>query len=263
MTLDDVLTSLFGCNYQVRRGPAGTLHGTATVHGHGVATVVGIVDATPLSVDGASLLAGHVLSAVGAGSRAPIIVLVDTSSQSMTRRDELLGLNEYLAHLYKSFALASAQGHRTVSVLFGHASAGALIAVALSTQSLVVLPGATPSVMDLRSMSRVTKLPLHQLEDLAGMTAIFAPGVDSLFKIGAVTEIWATDQPFAPRLAALLAQPASTSDLRSCMGLDRKGRLVAKEIAERVAVESVCAEAGVESITPEDTSLKNNRNVLE
>jgi hypothetical protein len=35
----------------------------------------------------------------------------------MTRWDELLGLDEYLAHLVKSLALAAIHGHRTVSVL--------------------------------------------------------------------------------------------------------------------------------------------------
>src|SRR5437016_5886355 len=101
-----------------------------------------------------------VLAAVEAGNPAPIVVIVDTASQNMARR-ELLGLNEYLAHLFKSLTLAAMHGHRTVSVLFGHAAAGAFIAAALPSQSLVALPGAEPSVMDLRSISRVTKLPLE------------------------------------------------------------------------------------------------------
>ena len=102
MKLDDVLASLFPSGHQVERGPSGTLHGTAKVDGQADLTVVGIVGGTPLGVDGAILLAGHVLAAVGAGGRAPIVVLVDTASQNMARRDELLGLNEYLAHLNKS-----------------------------------------------------------------------------------------------------------------------------------------------------------------
>ena len=238
MTLDDVLTSLFPSGHQVERGPSGTLHGTAKVEGYSKVTVVGIVGGTPLGVDAAILLAGHVLAAVEAGGRAPVIVLVDTSSQNMARRDELLGLNEYLAHLAKSLALAAVHGHRTVSVLFGHAAAGAFIATALSSQSLVALPGAEPSVMDLPSISRVTKLPLADLEELAKSTPIFAPGVEPLFATGAVAETWAADEPFAPRLAALLRQPVATSDLRDRSGLERKGRLLAQQIAERVATEA-------------------------
>ena len=239
MTLDDVVTSLFPSGHQVERGPSGTLHGTAKVEGHGKVTVVGIVGGTPLGIDAAILLAEHVLAAVEAGDRAPIVFLVDTSSQNMARRDELLGLNEYLAHLAKSLALAAAHGHRSVSLLFGHAAAGAFIGAALSSQSLVALPGAAPSVMDLPSISRVTKLPLEQLERLAKSTPIFAPGVRPLFAVGAVTETWAADQPFAPRLADLLRQPVATSDLRDQIGLERKGRRLAQTIAARVAAEAV------------------------
>lgn len=243
MKLDDVLASLFPSGHQVERGPSGTLHGTAKVDGQADLTVVGIVGGTPLGVDGAILLAGHVLAAVGAGGRAPIVVLVDTASQNMARRDELLGLNEYLAHLNKSLALAAAHGHRTVSVLFGHAAAGAFIAAALSSQSLVALPGAESSVMDLPSMSRVTKLPLEQLRELAKSTPIFAPGVDPLFAVGAVEETWTADQPFAPRLAALLRRPVPTSGLRDQIGRERKGRLSAQKTAKQVA-----AEAAAESV---------------
>jgi malonate decarboxylase gamma subunit len=139
MTLDEVLASLFPSDHAIERGPSGTLHGTAKVEGQGEVTIVGVAGGTPLGVDGAILLAGHVLAAVEAGGRAPVIVLVDTSSQNMARRDELLGLNEYLAHLAKSLAIAAGLGHRTVSILFGHAAAGAFIATALSSQTLVAL----------------------------------------------------------------------------------------------------------------------------
>jgi malonate decarboxylase gamma subunit len=239
MTLDEVLNSLFPSGHQVERGPSGTLHGSAEVDGHSRVTVVGISDATPLGVDAAILLAGHVLAAVDAGDRAPIVFVVDTSSQNMARRDELLGLNEYLAHLYKSLALAAAQGHPTVSVLYGQAAAGAFIATALSSQSLVALPGAAPSVMDLPSISRVTKLPLQQLERLAKSTPIFAPGVKPLFAIGAVTQTWEGEQQFASRLEDLLRRAPASSDSRDQIGLERKGRLLAQKIAERVAAEAV------------------------
>ncbi len=46
----------------------------------------------------------------------------------------------------------------------------------------MALPGAAPSVMDLPSISRVTKLPLEQLQRLAKSTPIFAPGVPPLLQ---------------------------------------------------------------------------------
>src|SRR5260221_10039140 len=74
MTLDEVLASLFPSGHQVERGPSGTLHGTAKIEGQGDVTVVGIVGGTPLGVDGAILLAGHVLAAGEAGPPGPVTV---------------------------------------------------------------------------------------------------------------------------------------------------------------------------------------------
>jgi malonate decarboxylase gamma subunit len=238
MTLDEVLTSLFPAGYAVERGPYGTWHGTGRLEGGGTIALVGISDRTPLGIDGAILLAGHVLAVVERGGGVPILVLVDTASQSMTRRDELLGLNEYLAHLSKCLALAAAQGHRTVGLLYGHAAAGAFIATALSTQVLAALPGAEPSVMDLPSIARVTKLPIDRLEELAKSTPIFAPGLEPLFAIGAVTEKWDADKPLAGQLAAVLHRTADPHDRRDEIGLERQGRLQAAGIAQRVAKEA-------------------------
>jgi malonate decarboxylase gamma subunit len=238
MTVDDVLASLFPLGHRVENGPSGTVHGHAYVEGLGKVTLVGIVGGTPLGVESAILLAGHVLAAVEAGNRTPIIVLVDTATQAMTRRDELLGLNEYLGHLVKTLALAADHGHPTVSILFGAAAAGAFIAAALSCRFVVALPGAEPSVMDLPSISRVTKLPLEKLRELAQATPSFAPGIEPLFAIGAVTQTWGADQPFAANLATLLHQPATTSDLPDRIGLERQGRLLAHHVAERIAAEA-------------------------
>src|SRR5271170_3555424 len=61
MTLDDLLGLLFPSGHTVERGPSGTVHGTAKVEGQGEVTVIGIAEGTPLGVDGATILAGHIL----------------------------------------------------------------------------------------------------------------------------------------------------------------------------------------------------------
>jgi malonate decarboxylase gamma subunit len=159
----------------------------------------------------------------------------------MTRRDELLGLNEYLAHLAKSLALAAALGHRTVGLVYGDGAAGAFIATAMSTQVLAAVPGAQPSVMDLPSISRVTKLPLEQLTKLAKSTPIFAPGLGPMFAVGAIAEIWDMKWPLSTQLAKLLRQSASGRDRRDEVGLMRKGRLQAARISQRVIDEATRA----------------------
>lgn len=238
MTLDELLAGLFPAGASVQRGPHGTASGTGRLEGGKEVAVVGVVDGTPLGIDGALILAGHVLDIVAKGGETPIVVLVDTSSQNMARRDELLGLNEYLAHLSKSLALASIKGHATVGVLYGHAAAGAFISTALSTQILAALPGAYPSVMDLPSISRVTKLPLDTLKELAKSTPIFAPGLDPLYATGAVTERWEVATMAGQLKDALATRARGFDDRRDEIGLARKGRLRAHEIAAKVEQEA-------------------------
>jgi malonate decarboxylase gamma subunit len=241
MTLDEILASLFPGGHTLERGQFGIVHGVGNVEGENQIALMGIVDRTPLSVDGALGLASHVLAVINEGGNTPILMLVDAASQSMTRRDELLGLNEYLAHLAKSLALAAALGHRTVGIVYGHGAAGAFIATAMSTQVLAAVPGAEPSVMDLPSISRVTKLPLEQLTKLAKSTPIFAPGLDPMFAVGAIAEIWDIKKPLSGQLAKVLNQSASGRDRRDEVGLTREGRLQAARISQRVIDEATHA----------------------
>lgn len=230
----DLLAALFPEGHNVTPGAENTLLGTAIVANESVA-VLGITDATPLSPEIAITLAGFVLDIIRAGEKTSIVLLIDTASQRMTRRDEMLGLNEYLGHLAKVITLAGAQGHRTVGLLYGTAAAGAFIATALATQTLIALDGAHPSVMDLPSIARVTKLPLDVLTEKAASTPIFAPGVVPLAATGAVAEVWAAaDGPLAPRLATVLAT-SSDQDTRDVLGAERGGRKQAHDVALRVA----------------------------
>lgn len=238
MTLDEILASLFPTGHTVARGPHGTVAGVGVVEGLGEVAVIGIVDGTPLGVDGALTLAGRILDVVAKNRHRALVVLVDTSSQNMARRDELLGLNEFLGHLSKCLALAATQGCLTISVLYGHAAAGAFISTALSTQVLGAVPGAYPSVMDLPSISRVTKLPLEQLEEMAKTSPIFAPGLEPLFATGAITEKWEAGELAARLKAQLERGPDGFHDRRDEIGLERKGRALAQDIAKRVMREA-------------------------
>jgi malonate decarboxylase gamma subunit len=237
MTLDEVLASLFPEGHGVQRGPFNTVHGTGR-HAGGDIAIVGVTDGVPIGIDNALVLAQNLLSIIETGGSAPILVLVDASIQNMTRRDELLGLNEYFGHLDKVLALAASRGHRTIALLYGPAAGGSLIATGLATQVLVTLPGGEPSVMDLPSMARVTKLPLGQMEAMAKTTPIFAPGTENYFLTGAVTEMWDAKKPLANQLAAVLARPVELHDRRDELGLERKGRLEAAGIARRVIAEA-------------------------
>ena len=237
MTLDEILTGLFPSGHDVKTSAAGIITGTGKRKNCEAIAVIGVANGEALGTAGVLPLAEEVLRVVATGGKTPILVLVDTQGQLMARRDEMRGLNEYLAHLAKCLLLASQQGHRTIGLEYGKAAAGAFLATALATDRLVGLPGAEPTVMDLPSMSRVTKLPLDKLKELAKTTPVFAPGIDHLFQIGAVAEIWDPEKPLDEQLEAALAK-ASPADTRDELGAERKGRAMAATVAKRVVAEA-------------------------
>ena len=231
MTLAEILAALFPEGHSVAVTD-GLVSGEGPFRG-GRLAVIGIDGDTALGVDGACRLARDILDVVRRGDRTPILVAIDSDSQRMSRRDELLGLNEYLAHLAKTLLLADAKGYPTLGLIYGHSAAGAFIATALATRALVGLPGANPSVMDLPSVARVTKLPLDRLEAMAEDTPVFAPGLDNMVRTGAVQAVLDPDRPLAEQIAAVIdALPAD--DIRDQAGRARGGRPVAEEIAAQV-----------------------------
>lgn len=232
MTLNDLLASIFPDGHEVTNDH-GVLCGSGPLRSGGRALVIGIADRTAVGVDEAIRLSRHVLSSIASGS-GPILVIVDSGSQRMSRRDELLGLNEFLAHLAKALIYADLHGRPTIGLLYGHSAAGAFLATALATRVLVGLPGAEPAVMDLRSMAKVTKLPIEVLQEKAKSTPVFAPGLENLAQTGAVHFTWDDSVPLVDRLETLLRQMPDPRDTRDAIGKERGGRMKAADIAERV-----------------------------
>jgi len=237
MMLAEILNSLFpdGRDVAIERG---LLYGHGT-RARGRAIVIGVDGRAVVGVDEAAWLSRKVLQELEDGGTDPILVLVDSDSQRMSKRDELLGLNEFLAHLAKCLIYADTQGHPTVGLLYGHTAAGAFIATALATRTLLALPGADPAVMDLPSMARVTKLSIELLKEKAKSTPVFAPGIDNLAQTGGVSQILDPQVSLAAQLDAVLAAmadsvPARASDTRDQLGKVRHGRPKAADIAMRV-----------------------------
>jgi malonate decarboxylase gamma subunit len=232
VTLDNILASLFPDGHDVRN-VNGVIFGSAMLRSGARTLVIGVADRTAVGVDEAIRLSGHVLDSLDQGS-GPILILVDSDSQRMSKRDELLGLNEFLSHLAKVLIYADMNGRPTVGLLYGHSAAGALLATGLATRVLVGLPGADPAVMDLPSMAKVTKLSMETLQEKAKSTPVFAPGLSNLARMGAVHVVWNNAAPLADQMEALLADMPAVHDRRDALGKERGGRLKAADIAERV-----------------------------
>jgi malonate decarboxylase gamma subunit len=232
VTLADLLAAVFPGGHDVKND-AGVLFGSAALRSGDQVLVIGVADRTAVGVDEAIRLSRYVLTSIENGS-GPILVVVDSDSQRMSKRDELLGLNEFLAHLAKALIYADMHGRPTIGLLYGHSAAGAFLATALATRVLVGLPGGDPVVMDLPSMAKVTKLSIDVLKEKAKSTPVFAPGLQNLAQTGAVHLTWDEAVPLVDQLETLLADMPDVHDRRDALGKERGGRLKAHDIAERV-----------------------------
>lgn len=224
-----LLAQLFPAGHTIEFGDL-FLSGTGTVDGERVA-VLGLTDAAAIGVELAHRMAGAVLRVVRDHPRRPILLLVDTSGQRLSRRDELLGINAYLAHLAQSFEVARRAGHRIVGLVYSQAVSGGFLASGLLADACYALPDAEVRVMNLAAMARITKIPVERLEALSQSSPVFAPGVENYLRMGAIEGVWTGD------LEACLSQALRaplTSDVRRERGETRGGRLLARAVAERV-----------------------------
>ncbi|MBC7413762.1 MAG: biotin-independent malonate decarboxylase subunit gamma [Herminiimonas sp.] len=206
------------------------LSGTAQVAGTTVA-VIGTTDHTPIGVEIALAQARAVLQTVRDHLGRPILILVDTQGQRLRHRDEMLGINSYMAHLGKCIELARQRGHRVLGLVYDQALSGGFITSGLMADACYALPNATIRVMGLPAMARITKVPEERLVELAGHSPVFAPGPENYLRMGGIEAIW--DGDLAAQLAQAL-EAADPIDRRSATGLARGGRLLAQTVITTV-----------------------------
>jgi len=213
------------------------LHGSAEVGGNNV-SVIGTIEHAAIDGQLALRIADAILQVVRADAAAgtpprPIIFIADTQGQALSRHEELLGLNGYFAHVARCADLARRNGHRLLTLINGEAVSGGFLAYGLMADRICALPDAQVRVMDLRAMSRVTKIELKRLEELAAISPVFAPGAENYWRMGGIHEIWSEDDNWPERLAAALSSATDTDD-RAAIGLQRDGRQLAATTAQLV-----------------------------
>jgi malonate decarboxylase gamma subunit len=170
----------------------------------------------------------------------PIVILVDTQGQRLRRRDEMLGINSYMAHLGKCIDYARRCGHKVIGLVYDQALSGGFITSGLMADACYALPDATIRVMGLAAMARITKVPEARLAELAQSNPVFAPGAENYLAMGGIEAIWKND--LAASLAQALASAGST-DGRAALGLERGGRRLAAPVAQAVAGDAGATQA--------------------
>ncbi len=227
--LTQLLSALFDQGHSVRVNDD-LIQGTAKVQGLPV-TVVGSTHHAAIGVELALAQADAVLACVRAHPGQPIVLLVDTQGQRLRHRDELLGINRYMAHMGCCIELARQRGHRVVGLVYDQALSGGFITSGLLADACYALPQAEIRVMRLPAMARVTKIDEARLTELSKSNPVFAPGVDNLVAMGGIQALWTGDLQAC--LAGALAASSGPDD-RAALGAARGGRSMAAAVAQQV-----------------------------
>lgn len=231
-----LLQAMFPSGWTGHSSSADSFTGTARVGAQGtgpIIQVIGSSDAAEVGGDLALLMARTVLDTIRDHPRRPILFLLDTRGQRLRRRDEMLGLNGYMAHLAKCVEMARHRGHPIISVVYGQAVSGGYLTTGMMADACYALADAEIKVMNLPAMARITKIPLQRLEELAAQSPVFSPGVDNYFRMGHVLEVWSDD--LAAHLESALATASlAQGDSRMRLGEDRGGRKLARPVAQQV-----------------------------
>lgn len=199
-------------------------------------TVIGTAGRAEVGADLCLRMADAVLETVRKRPGEAIVFFLDTQGQRLRRRDELLGLNGYMAHLAKCCEIARHHGHPLLSVVYGEAVSGGYLTTGMMADACYAVSGAEIKVMNLPAMARITKVPLEKLQALAKESPVFSPGVDNYLRMGHLRAVWSDDyaNQLATALAEVRAGPAG-DDRRMQLGLERGGRHAAAPLAERIA----------------------------
>ena len=241
MNRDQVLKALFADGWTAECVEADHFYGRARVGNPQLnqeLTVIGTSNKAEVGADMALTMARVVIQTIKQRPGEPIVFLLDTQGQRLRRRDELMGLNGYMAHLAKAVELARQRGHVIVSVVYGEAVSGGYISTGMMADACYALADAEIKVMNLPAMSRITKIPLDHLQELAKQSPVFSPGVDNYFRMGHLDAVWEGD--YAAQLATAVASLQAKSreeiakDSRIERGVARGGRKAAGVVIERV-----------------------------
>jgi malonate decarboxylase gamma subunit len=193
--------------------------------------VIGTTNHTEVGVELALAMGAAVLAVIRDHPGRPIVFLVDTSGQRLRHRDEMLGLNGYMAHLAKCVEMARRRGHAIISLVYEQALSGGFLANGMMADVCAALPEAEIRVMGLAAMARVTRISEERLTELSVSSPVFAPGARNYLKMGGLDALWEGDLSICLKKAL---EHIDSTDHRSVNGLERGGRLLAEPVVKRV-----------------------------
>lgn len=127
-----------------------------------------------------------------AADKRPIVLIVDTPGNGPGKVEEIFGMNKATGSYQLALAEARKKGHPIVAMVIGRAISGAFLCHGLQADQILSLPkryGTMIHVMPLTSISRITKLDVEKLEELAQTNPVFAAGAEFFYRLGGVEEL--------------------------------------------------------------------------
>lgn len=148
-------------------------------------------------------LARHVREAMAqdaAGTKRPILAVIDSRSQAYGRTEELLGIHLSLAAAADAYASARLAGHPVVGLIVGEAISGALLAHGMQANRLLAFdaPGVVVHAMHEEAAARVTRRTTKELDDLGKTIIPMSYDIHQYAKLGLLHELIAGIDADAP-----------------------------------------------------------------
>src|ERR1700685_980157 len=180
-----------------------------------------------LGLDEGWALAHHVREAIAAdraGTKRPIIAIVDVQSQAYGRIEALLGIHLSLAAAADAYATARMAGHPVVALIVGTALSGGLLAHGAQAHRLLALdaPGVIVQAMRKESAARITRRTVEELDELGETVIPMAYDIRQFAKLGLLHELITgvdADAPSAPQVARVKERlAAAIADIRKNAG---------------------------------------------
>lgn len=124
--------------------------------------------------------------------KRPIVLIVDTPGNGPGKQEEIFGMNKSTGAYQMALAEARKVGHPIVALVVGRAISGGFLCHGMQADHILSLSpkfNTLIHVMPITSISRITKLDIEWLQELAKNNPVFAAGPDFFYKLGGVEEL--------------------------------------------------------------------------
>lgn len=141
--------------------------------------------------------------------KRPLVLIVDTPGNGAGKQEEIFGMNKATGAYQMALAEARKAGHPIVAIVVGRAISGGFLCHGLQADHVLSLGPKFHTmihVMPITSISRITKLNIEWLQELAENNPVFAAGPDYFYKLGGVEELIDSIDAMRERVVAHVAK---------------------------------------------------------